>query len=43
MEQYALEMRNIIKTFPGVKALDDVNFKIKPLQIHALVGEKWSW
>jgi putative multiple sugar transport system ATP-binding protein len=39
MEQYALEMRNIIKTFPGVKALDDVNFKIKPLQIHALVGE----
>ncbi len=39
MEQYALEMRNITKTFPGVKALDNVNLKIKPLHIHALVGE----
>jgi putative multiple sugar transport system ATP-binding protein len=32
-------MRNITKTFPGVKALDNVNLKIKPLHIHALVGE----
>ncbi len=39
MEQYALEMRNITKTFPGVKALDNVNLKVKPQQIHALVGE----
>lgn len=39
MEQYVLEMRNISKTFPGVKALDDVNLQIKPLHIHALVGE----
>ena len=39
MEQYILEMRNISKTFPGVKALDQVNLKIKPLHIHALVGE----
>lgn len=39
MEQYILEMRNITKTFPGVKALDNVNLKIKPKQIHALVGE----
>lgn len=39
MEQYALEMRNITKLFPGVKALDDVNLKVKPNQIHALVGE----
>ncbi|MGB4657768.1 MAG: ATP-binding cassette domain-containing protein, partial [Mobilitalea sp.] len=39
MEQYALEMRNISKSFPGVKALDDVNLKVKPHQIHALVGE----
>ncbi len=39
MEQYALEMRNIIKMFPGVKALDNVNLKVKPCQIHALVGE----
>ncbi|TAH75104.1 MAG: sugar ABC transporter ATP-binding protein [Anaerolineaceae bacterium] len=39
MEQYALEMRNISKSFPGVKALDNVNFKVKPKHIHALVGE----
>ncbi len=39
MEQYVLEMRNISKTFPGVKALDNVNLQIKPLHIHALVGE----
>jgi putative multiple sugar transport system ATP-binding protein len=39
MEQYILEMRNITKIFPGVKALDNVNLKIKPKHIHALVGE----
>ncbi len=39
MEQYALEMRNITKTFPGVIALDNVNLKVKPNKIHALVGE----
>jgi putative multiple sugar transport system ATP-binding protein len=39
MEQYALEMRTITKSFPGVKALDNVNLQVKPDQIHALVGE----
>jgi putative multiple sugar transport system ATP-binding protein len=39
MEQYALEMRNISKSFPGVNALDNVNLKVKPMHIHALVGE----
>ncbi len=39
MEKYALEMKNIVKLFPGVKALDNVNLKVKPQQIHALVGE----
>jgi len=39
MEQYILEMRSISKLFPGVKALDNVNLKVKPNQIHALVGE----
>ena len=34
-----LEMQNIIKEFPGVKALDDVTFKVKRGEIHALVGE----
>jgi len=39
MENYILEMRNITKIFPGVKALDNVNFNVKQGQIHALVGE----
>jgi len=39
MEKYILEMRNISKEFPGVKALDNVNFKVKEGEIHCLVGE----
>lgn len=39
MSNNILEMRNITKEFPGVKALDNVNLKIKKGQIHALVGE----
>ncbi len=39
MEKYILEMRNITKTFPGVKALDNVNLRVKAHNIHALVGE----
>lgn len=39
MGQYILEMRNITKTFPGVKALDNVNFRVIPHHIHALIGE----
>jgi len=38
-EDYILEMRGIGKEFPGVKALDDVNFKVKRGEIHCLVGE----
>ncbi len=34
-----LEMRNITKEFPGVKALDDVSFRVKQGEIHCLVGE----
>lgn len=37
--QTILEMRNITKTFPGVKALDNVNLKVTEGEIHALVGE----
>ncbi len=36
---YILEMRNISKSFPGVKALDQVNFKVRRGEIHCLVGE----
>ncbi len=34
-----LEMRGITKTFPGVKALDNVNLRVEEGEIHALVGE----
>ena len=39
MSEYILEMNNITKEFPGVKALDNVNLKVKEGTIHALVGE----
>ncbi|PWC96505.1 multiple monosaccharide ABC transporter ATP-binding protein [Azospirillum sp. TSO5] len=34
-----LEMRGITKTFPGVKALDNVNLSVREGEIHALIGE----
>jgi D-xylose transport system ATP-binding protein len=37
--EYILEMQNIIKEFPGVKALKNVSFQVKPSEIHALCGE----
>lgn len=37
--EFILEMINISKSFPGVKALDNVNFKVKSGEVHALVGE----
>lgn len=37
--EYILEMENISKYFPGVKALDDVSFKVKKGTVHALMGE----
>ena len=39
MAQILLEMKNITKTFPGVKALDNVNLQVEEGEIHALVGE----
>ena len=39
MSEVLLEMKNIIKTFPGVKALNNVNLKVKKGEIHSLVGE----
>ncbi|MGI6020741.1 MAG: sugar ABC transporter ATP-binding protein [Lachnospiraceae bacterium] len=35
---YILEMKNITKTFPGVKALDNVNLSVKPGEVHCLIG-----
>lgn len=37
--EYVLEMNHISKSFPGVKALDDVSIKIRPGTVHALMGE----
>jgi len=37
--EYVLEMQNIVKEFPGVRALDGVTFKVRKGEIHALVGE----
>jgi len=34
-----LEMKNITKDFPGVRALDDINFELRKGEVHALVGE----
>lgn len=39
MGKVILEMKSITKTFPGVKALDNVNLKVEKGEIHALVGE----
>ena len=39
MSDYILEMKHIVKEFSGVRALDDVNLKVKKGEIHALCGE----
>ena len=39
MEEYRLKIANMSKSFPGVKALDNVNLKVEKGEIHALVGE----
>lgn len=37
--EFLLEMTGVSKEFPGVKALDKVNLKVRPHSIHALMGE----
>ncbi|WP_199425829.1 multiple monosaccharide ABC transporter ATP-binding protein [Thermaerobacillus caldiproteolyticus] len=39
MSEFILEMRGITKEFPGVRALDNVNLKVREGEIHALCGE----
>ncbi|MDN5314315.1 MAG: rhamnose transport system ATP-binding protein [Clostridiales bacterium] len=39
MSEIVLELKGITKTFPGVKALDQVHFQLKAGQIHGLMGE----
>ncbi|WP_116344252.1 ATP-binding cassette domain-containing protein, partial [Enterobacter cloacae] len=37
--EFLLEMTDICKSFAGVKALDNVNLRVRPHSIHALMGE----
>ncbi len=39
MAEFVLQLRNITKIFPGVRALDKVQFDLLPGEIHALMGE----
>ncbi|MEY8392367.1 sugar ABC transporter ATP-binding protein [Lachnospiraceae bacterium] len=39
MAEYKLELKGICKSFPGVKALDDVQLSLRPGTVHALMGE----
>ena len=38
MQENILEMRKIDKLFPGVKALDEVDFSVKRGEVHCLIG-----
>ncbi|MFA6645967.1 MAG: sugar ABC transporter ATP-binding protein [Sphaerochaetaceae bacterium] len=39
MDNYILELRGVSKTFPGVRALDNVRFDLRPGEIHSIMGE----
>lgn len=39
MEDYVLELKDVVKEFPGVKALDGMQFQLRRGSIHALIGE----
>ena len=39
MDEYLLKIENVSKAFPGVQALDDVSFDLRPGTIHSLMGE----
>ncbi|AEF80488.1 ATP-binding cassette domain-containing protein [Leadbettera azotonutricia] len=39
MDEYILQVENLTKEFPGVRALDQVNFRVKKGEIHSLCGE----
>lgn len=38
-ENYVLEMQDVVKVFPGVRALDGVSLRVRPGTVHVIVGE----
>ena len=38
-QEYILELNHIVKLFPGVRALDDMNLKVRPAAVHVICGE----
>ena len=39
MSEYVIEMLNITKEFPGIKANDNITLQLKHGEVHALLGE----
>jgi D-xylose transport system ATP-binding protein len=39
VDDYILEMEHVTKDFPGVRALDDISFKVRRVSIHGVCGE----
>jgi ribose transport system ATP-binding protein len=42
IQSSVLQIRNLTKTFPGMRALDNVDFEVRAGEIHALVGHNGS-
>ena len=42
-EEILLQMKNITKIFPGVKALDQVSLTLRGGTVHALIGRERRW
>ena len=38
-KEYILEMKGVSKSFPGVKALSDMNLKVRAGSVHVIMGE----
>ena len=42
MAEYKLELRGVCKSFPGVKALDNVQLSLRPGTVHALMAVSYT-